>query len=351
MPKHIFIIRKKSFLRGNFLCVFFVSSFLLFASNNVLADAWWGEGFRDENWVLKHGGSLIYYQIKGKADPEKYKVRMYLLGSSGAGGHASDEAEAGDIIEMEEGGGEGVFDDAINNQYKIIVFKGGEDLISKKVSALPGKIIRLHFDVEKDIVSHSVETAYNPRQINLIPESSKYISATQLDKREPVFEDSFQREAVIEKGGKVNFQATDNETGLNYYKIKILDKNEAVVQDWKRQEKRFFIFSDEEEYEESSYVVQVRAYDYAGNYAEEKIDVEIKKAEEEKNNKDVEKNSQSNINSEKSENKEEASSRLNKKNQKEQKGLENDLIHFIKNIGWQIKNIWSNFLVAVLGFD
>ncbi|MFW5885046.1 MAG: hypothetical protein ACOCUF_02355 [Patescibacteria group bacterium] len=146
----------------------------------VQAHAWWGEGARDKDWILRHGGSLVNYTIKGKASSDAYKVRMYLMGAKGAGGGAAETAERGDVVEIEYGS-EATFDDAINNLYKVIVFKGTDKKISAEFFARPGKVIDVHFDLYEDEVYQSKKIVYRGDQILLIPESSKYVKPEDLE--------------------------------------------------------------------------------------------------------------------------------------------------------------------------
>lgn len=147
---------------------------------SVQADAWWGEGAMDKDWILKHGGSLVNYTIKGKANPDDYKVRMYLMGARGAGGGAAEMAERGDVVEVEHGS-EATFDDGINNLYKIIVFKGTDKKISTEFFVRPGEVVDIHFDLYEEEVYQSKKIVYRGDRILLTPESSKYVKPADLE--------------------------------------------------------------------------------------------------------------------------------------------------------------------------
>ncbi|MDZ7611273.1 MAG: hypothetical protein U5L10_00765 [Candidatus Moranbacteria bacterium] len=146
----------------------------------VQAHAWWGEGARDTDWILRHGGSLVRYTIRGKASSDAYKARMYLTGAAGAGGGAAETAERGDVIEIEYGS-KATFDDAINNLYKVIVFRGSDSEISAEFFARPGEIVDLHFDLYEDKSYQSKTIAYRGDQISLTSESSEYVRPTDLE--------------------------------------------------------------------------------------------------------------------------------------------------------------------------
>ncbi len=168
-----------SFFKKIFLINLFLISFLFFKLEFANADAWWGKGAMDRNWVLKHGGSIIYYQIKGKAQSDQYEVKMFLLGKEGAGGDNSNKAKKGDLIETEYGA-EAHFDDAINNEYEIKVYKGEKKEISTEITARPGEITRIVFDLYKNKTITTKEIVYRNHQITLTPESAKWVSSSQL---------------------------------------------------------------------------------------------------------------------------------------------------------------------------
>ena len=112
--------------------IFFMFASILFATpfDFAKADAWWGYGARKPEWVLSHGGTIIYFEfenISGKSS--KYKAIMY--------------DSNGKFVEKEFGK-KGLFDDAKNGVYKISAFKGGKAFTSISVTAKPGKAIKVN---------------------------------------------------------------------------------------------------------------------------------------------------------------------------------------------------------------
>lgn len=232
--------------KNNSTLAIFLAIFILLPSF-VSADGWWGKGAKDKNWVLEHGGTLIYYQIKGKADPDKYKVRMYLSGAVGAGGGNANKAKAGDVIEMETGS-KAVFDDAINNKYKIIVFLKNKEEMSKTVHARPGEVIKLFFDIEEDFVRQERTVVYPKNKIKLTSESAKYINASEL--RKNVAQISEQ-----EKLRKANAQAAALKKEAEREKIKLEKELEMQAKIEKEKE-------EEKEREKEREEFETKLFDY-----------------------------------------------------------------------------------------
>ncbi len=83
------------------LMLFFVFSEFTFAA------AWWGEGYRKPEWVVKHGGTIINYTIVGANSTKKYKAMMF---------------QNGEYVEVEFGNN-ATFDDAKNGTYVINFYK------------------------------------------------------------------------------------------------------------------------------------------------------------------------------------------------------------------------------------
>lgn len=114
------------------------------SARSVSADAWWGEGYRKPEWVLSHGGTIVYFEMENiSGESDEYKAVMY----------DSD----GKYIEVEYGT-KGVFDDAKNGVYKIKAdrgveneetYKGGRSFAVIEIIAHPGETIRLKFDYKK----------------------------------------------------------------------------------------------------------------------------------------------------------------------------------------------------------
>lgn len=147
-----------------FAVIIFVFSLLILAFPlETQAAAWWGEGSRKDEWVLERGGAMIFYQVEGESNNPEYKARMYL----------KDE-----LIETEKNA-RGVFDDAINNTYKIVIFKGEEAVISTEVVVRPGEEIKFLFDLkENEVKKESVLLPAN--KIRLNSKSAQYIKPSDI---------------------------------------------------------------------------------------------------------------------------------------------------------------------------
>ncbi|MFZ2226154.1 MAG: choice-of-anchor Q domain-containing protein [Candidatus Moraniibacteriota bacterium] len=96
-----------------------------------------------------------------------------------------------------------------------------------------------------------------------------------VDTEKPVFINPFSQTLSIQKDDKINFEATDD-TGIDYYKIQILDKLGHIARAWRKQIKSFYLIP--ENILEQADTIMVRAYDKAGNYAEEKAVLNITNA-------------------------------------------------------------------------
>lgn len=265
-------MNKKSlgFKTNSFL--FLVVSVFFLVPEFVIADAWFGYGVRDKDWILKRGGSIIRYEILDAESSEKYLVQMYLLGSKGAGGGNKTKAKAGDLIEWETKS-KTFFDDAINNEYRIKFYVNGEFRVSKDVVARPGEIIKLKANLKKKTVSKKTEVAYTKDKIKLNSESSKYIDPVELDILKPFFIVHLPEKMTVAEGERINFKAMDRETKVKHYQIRILNKGGKAVLDWRRQvEEHFFIPN---RIGKGFYRIFVRAYDQAGNFAEEEAELKI----------------------------------------------------------------------------
>lgn len=93
-----------------------------------------------------------------------------------------------------------------------------------------------------------------------------------VDTEKPKFTDSFPQTLTIQKDDKINFESTDD-TGVDYYKIRILDNQGHIVRAWRKQTKSFYLIP--ENVLNQADTIVVRAYDKAGNYAEEKTHLNI----------------------------------------------------------------------------
>jgi len=113
--------------------------------NLALANAWWGKGARDLDWVLKHGGTVIRCEINDiSGNSSEYKAVMYR--------------DDGHYVEKEFGT-KMTFDDAIDGKYKIsayrggtvdrTTYKGGKKFSSITFRAHPGEAIKIKFNYKK----------------------------------------------------------------------------------------------------------------------------------------------------------------------------------------------------------
>ena len=131
------------------------SLIMLFSSADFAsADAWWGKGYRDKEWVLSHGGTIIRFEIENTSgDDNEYKAVLY--------------DDDGDYVEKEFGT-KGYFDDAKNGKYKIkadrveggadkTTYKGGKSFASIEITAHPGETIKLKFDYKKKKVKMTTD--------------------------------------------------------------------------------------------------------------------------------------------------------------------------------------------------
>jgi hypothetical protein len=155
---------KKILFFGSFM-------FILFPAI-VLAEAWWGDGARPKKWVLKHGGTIINFNIVNyDGSKEEYKAVMY--------------DKEGHFTEVEFGTS-GMFDDARNGTYIIKAKRDdplnygnkdrdvrgeGDTFASAKVIAHPGESINIKFDYKKrkaKIVSEDIKIFSVQSGINFI---------------------------------------------------------------------------------------------------------------------------------------------------------------------------------------
>jgi hypothetical protein len=146
----------KKIILGSLILIFLVS----FGAKNVLADAWWGEGYRAPDWVRKNGGTTITYTIiNGSA--KKYKGMMF---------------QNGQYVEVEFGNN-AVFDDAKNGVYTVSFYKCKDSCMPHKynhktkirgsdkkvatttVIARPGEDVRLVFNAANNSITFTSGTA------------------------------------------------------------------------------------------------------------------------------------------------------------------------------------------------
>lgn len=116
----------------------------LFFSSEVLADAWWGEGYRSPQWVVANGGAILYY----KSDHKKGDVVVDLYTSSGA------------VIETERGS-RGIFDDALAGHSYYLKAKDRKEKFKSQVFTLrrnSTNYVTLDFKKEKSHFSFGAST-------------------------------------------------------------------------------------------------------------------------------------------------------------------------------------------------
>lgn len=129
------------------------------------AAAWWGGGSRKDDWVLERGGAMIFYQVKDESNNPQYSARLYL----------------DDILIETEKNARGVFDDAINNKYRVDILKDDRAVASTEVDVRPSENFKLIFDLDTGQVSQE-STLLSVSKIRLSPDSSRYIAIEDIEK-------------------------------------------------------------------------------------------------------------------------------------------------------------------------
>ncbi|MDQ1284440.1 MAG: hypothetical protein QG620_788 [Patescibacteria group bacterium] len=130
-----------------------VLSFCLFSAGEVLAQSWWGDGVKSHDWILKHGGALIRFEIVNKSgEAWEYKTVMTRSGKN---------------IEAEVGK-QGIFDDAKPGRekptkYKVTFYRGGDgqknfdnkgsEIKSITLDLHAGEFVTLKLDYSKKKIS------------------------------------------------------------------------------------------------------------------------------------------------------------------------------------------------------
>jgi len=100
----------------------FVGIFIIIFSGTkyASASAWWGEGARSSEWVVSHGGTVLYFEFKNiKSDKKDLKINLYTAN--------------GDVIETERGDRKGKIDDGIAGQSYYLKAKDGKKSAKSKV--------------------------------------------------------------------------------------------------------------------------------------------------------------------------------------------------------------------------
>jgi len=89
-----------------------------------------------------------------------------------------------------------------------------------------------------------------------------------VDTEDPKFAHSLPENITLGRNGQVKFTATDEDSGIDYYKVKLTD-----VRDWRQQNEDYYQIP--ENVPNGTYDLFIRAYDRAGNYAEEETIVNV----------------------------------------------------------------------------
>ncbi len=102
-------------------------------------------------------------------------------------------------------------------------------------------------------------------QYGTLKDTKEY--AIKIDTENPVFEKPFSVSQSIARNDQIIFTATDDDSGLDGYKVKLMDENGRIVRSWRNQDGDWYKIP--EAIENGTHILIVRAYDKAGNYAEE----------------------------------------------------------------------------------
>jgi hypothetical protein len=96
-----------------------------------------------------------------------------------------------------------------------------------------------------------------------------------LDKNDPTFDKTktLNNSIINNTSRTINFQATDDETAVSFYKLKLIQKNK-VIKNWRKQKDNFYIVPQDVPL--GTYILLIRAYDKAGNKAEKRVMIIVK---------------------------------------------------------------------------
>lgn len=145
------------------------------------AESWWGEGYRPPEWVVSHGGTVVWYKIiGGQAVSERYGAIM---------------EQNGKFVEDEEGRVM-KFDDPKNGLYKVTALRGKKRLLSVEVFAHPGETIYITFNIEQKkstVVSNYLRRSADPRRPVAIAPSA-YLNS---QRKEIVFPEAVLRQEAV----------------------------------------------------------------------------------------------------------------------------------------------------------
>lgn len=89
-----------------------------------------------------------------------------------------------------------------------------------------------------------------------------------VDTENPKFNKAIPEKMTIGRNSKIDFTATDDNSGIDYYKVKLTD-----IRDWRQQNEEFYQIP--EDVPSGTYDLFIRAYDKAGSYAEEKTTMNV----------------------------------------------------------------------------
>jgi hypothetical protein len=146
--------------------IFFTIVFFLFFSlfwQDVLATGWWGDDVKSDNWILKHGGSLIRFEIINKqGDAREYKAVLTRSGKN---------------IEIELGK-QGLFDEARSDRYKVTFYRGGDgkkffknlgsEIASKSFETHSGESIKLKLNYKTKKISFETDYIKSEKEKNVL---------------------------------------------------------------------------------------------------------------------------------------------------------------------------------------
>jgi hypothetical protein len=94
-----------------------------------------------------------------------------------------------------------------------------------------------------------------------------------VDNEDPVFQTNTLSRERRSAFPTINFSATDNETKIAYYKLKLL-KNNKTIKNWRKQQSTFYIVPAD--VKPGTYTLLIRAYDKAGNKGEKRVTVNLR---------------------------------------------------------------------------
>lgn len=110
-------------------------------------------------------------------------------------------------------------------------------------------------------------------EFNTLRDTKEY--KLKVDTEDPIFKnEAYNRKNSfhqVMRSERIVFEATDKETDIDYYKVKVLDKKGHIIREWKKQVKSFYVLPDK--IKEKAGTIKVRAYDKAGNKKEINFEV------------------------------------------------------------------------------